>query len=169
MEFLDLVKNRYSVRGYQTREVEEEKLNAVLEAARLAPTAANRQPIQIIVVKTKGREEELKRIYPSDWFVQAPIVICVCTIPDEAWVRKDGRNYSDVDGAIVMDHIVMEAQSLGLGTCWMAAFNLEATREILEVPENVLPLLFTPLGYPDAEPRNPGRKSMEEIVKYDKY
>lgn len=169
MEFLDLVKSRYSVRGYKSDEVEEEKLNAVLEAARLAPTASNKQPFQVIVIKTKGKKEEMNRIYPADWFVQAPIILCVCTMPDEAWVRRDGRNYSDVDGAIVMDHMILEAESLGLGTCWIAAFDLEAAREVLGVPENVLPLLFTPLGYPDAEPRNPGRKSMEEIVKYEKW
>lgn len=169
MEFLDVVKNRYSVRGYKPDEVEEEKLNGVLEAARIAPTAVNKQPFQFIVIKTKGREEELNRIYPADWFVQAPILICAVTTPDEAWVRSDGKNYAEVDTAIAFDHMILAAENLGLGTCWVAAFNLEAAREVLGVPENVLPLLFTPLGYPDAEPRNLGRKSLEELVKYEKW
>lgn len=169
MEFIDVVKNRYSVRGYKPDEVEEEKLNAVLEAARIAPTAVNKQPFQFIVIKTKGREEELNRIYPADWFVQAPILICAVTTPDEAWVRSDGKNYAEVDTAIAFDHMILAAENLGLGTCWVAAFNLEAAREVLGVPENVLPLLFTPLGYPDAEPRNLDRKSLEELVKYEKW
>lgn len=169
MEFLDVIKNRYSVRGYKSDEVEEEKLNSVLEAARLAPTAVNNQPFKFIVIKTKGREEELKRIYPADWFVQAPIVICAVTLPDESWIRKDGKSYAEVDTAIAFDHLILAAANLGLGTCWIAAFNLDAAREVLDVPDNILPLLFTPLGYPDAEPRNPGRKSMEELVKYEKW
>lgn len=169
MEFLDLVKKRYSVRGYESDEVEEEKLKAVLETARLAPTAANKQPFQLIVIKTRGREEELNRIYPADWFVEAPIIICACTLPDEGWVRKDGKNYSEVDTTIAMDHLILEATSLGLGTCWIAAFDLEAAREVLNVPDNVLPLLFTPLGYPAAEPRVTGRKNMEELVKYERW
>lgn len=169
MEFLDVIKNRYSIRGYKSDEVEEEKLNFVLEAARLAPTAVNNQPFKLIVIKTMGREEELKRIYPADWFVQAPIVICAVTLPNEAWVRKDGKNYAEVDTAIAFDHLILAATSLGLGTCWIAAFDMAAAREVLEIPDNGLPLIFTPLGYPDAGPRNTGRKSREELVKYDKW
>ncbi|MEN6592368.1 MAG: nitroreductase family protein [Methanobacterium sp.] len=169
MEFLDLVKKRYSVRGYKSNEVEEEKLNLVLEAARLAPTAVNKQPFQFIVIKTRGREEELKRIYQADWFVQAPIIICAATLPDEAWVRSDGKNYAEVDTAIAFDHLILAATSLGLGTCWIAAFDLEAAREVLDIPEDVLPLLFTPLGYPAAEPRGMGRKTLGELVRYEKW
>jgi nitroreductase len=169
MEFLDVVKNRYSVRGYKSDEVEEEKLNLVLEAARLAPTAVNKQPFQFMVIRTKGREEELKRIYPADWFVEAPIVICAVTIPGEAWVRRDGKNYCEVDTAIAFDHLVLAATSLGLGTCWIAAFDLEAAREVLEIPEHALPLLFTPLGYPKAGPRGMGRRELEELVRYEKW
>lgn len=169
MELLDVIKNRYSVRGYKSDEVDEEKLNFVLEAARLAPTAANYQPFKLLVIKTKGREEELKRIYPVDWFVQAPIVICAVALPNEAWVRKDGKNYVDVDTAIAFDHLILAATSQGLGTCWIGAFDIDAARKVLDVPDDALPLIFTPLGYPDAEPRNTGRKSMEELVKYDKW
>lgn len=169
MEFLDLVKNRYSVRGYKSDEVEEDKLNLVLEAARLAPTAVNKQPFQLIVIKTRGREKELNRIYPASWFVEAPIIICACTLPDEGWVRRDGKNYSEVDTTIAMDHLILAATSIGLGTCWIAAFDLKTAREVLNIPENVLPLLFTPLGYPAAEPAGIGRKNMEELVRYESW
>lgn len=169
MELLDLIKNRYSVRSYKSDEVEDEKLNMVLEAARLAPTAANKQPFKLIVIKTRGKEEELNRIYPADWFVEAPIIICACTLTEDGWTRRDGKNYSEVDTTIAMDHLILAATSLGLGTCWIAAFNSDAAREVLNIPENVLPLLFTPLGYPAIESGTKIRKEMEELVKYDKW
>ena len=94
MEFLELVKSRYSVRAYEPSPVEEDKLQLVLEAALLAPTAANRQPFRLIVIATEGREAELQRIYPASWFTQAPLIICACTVPGEAWVRMDGKVYA---------------------------------------------------------------------------
>ena len=109
MEFAELIKKRHSVRAYKSDPVEEDKLQRVLEAARLAPTAANRQAFQIIVIHTAGREAELKRIYGRDWFVQPPLVICACAMPNQAWVRADGKNYNDVDVAIAMDHLVLAA------------------------------------------------------------
>lgn len=169
MELMDLIKNRYSVRSYKSDEVEEDKLNLVLEAARLAPTAANKQPFKLIVIKTREREDELRRIYPARWFVEAPIIICACALPQEGWTRRDGKNYSEVDTTIAMDHLILTATSLGLGTCWIAAFDLDAAREILDIPDNVLPLLFTPLGYPAIEPETKTRKNVEELVKYDKW
>lgn len=169
MELIDLIEKRYSVRSYKSDEVEEDKLNTVLEAARLAPTAANRQPFKFIVIKTRGREEELGRIYPATWFLEAPIIICACTIHDEGWTRRDGKNYSEVDTAIAMDHLILAATSLGLGTCWIAAFDLDAAREVLDIPDDVLPLLFTPLGYPAIDPETKTRKDTGEIVKYDRW
>ncbi|MCX7974329.1 MAG: nitroreductase family protein, partial [Candidatus Aminicenantes bacterium] len=132
MDFFELVEKRYSVRAYLDQPVEEEKLNKVLEAARLAPTAANRQPFRILVVTTEGRKEELKRLYPRDWFVQAPYIIGICALPSEGWVRRDGRNYAVVDATIAMDHLILAAASLGLGTCWVAAFNEAAAKEIFQ-------------------------------------
>ena len=81
MDFAELIRNRYSVRAYKPDAVEEDKLQQVLEAARLAPTAANRQPFQIVVIHTASREAALRRIYDRDWFVQAPLVICACGVP----------------------------------------------------------------------------------------
>ena len=167
MEFLELIRKRYSVRAYKSDPVEDEKLQQVLEAARLAPTAANRQPFQIIVIHTDGRQEELKRIYGKDWFTQAPLVLCACGVPRQAYMRADKRRYLDVDVAIVMDHLILAATDLGLGTCWIAAFNAEAAREILNLPEGVEPLIFTPLGYPADEPGPKERKPLEELVRYE--
>ena len=168
MEFQELVKKRYSVRAYKPDPVEDEKLNHILDIVRLAPTAANRQPFKVIIIHTAGREEELKRIYHRDWFVTAPVLICVCTQPSVAWVRGlDGKNYSDVDAAIIMDHIVLSATELGLGTCWVAAFNPEQARQILHLPDEITPLLFTPLGYPADQPEVKERKPVSELIRYE--
>lgn len=127
MDFFELVRHRGSIRGYKTAPVEKEKLLEILESARLAPTAHNNQPFQLIVIHTEGRKEELSQIYGRPWFTQAPIVICIVGIPAEGWVRHDGKNYFEVDAAIVMDHLILAAHSLGLGTCWIGAFNPKAT------------------------------------------
>jgi len=170
MEFQELIHNRFSVRGYKPDLVEDKKLHQVLEAAIAAPTAANRQPFQIIVITTAGRQEELSRIYNREWFTQAPYVICICTIPEQGWVRQqDGANYAVVDTAIATDHLVLAAHDLGLGTCWIAHFDIDAAREILGLPENVHPLVFTPLGYPDVPQRETKRKALNELVRYEKW
>jgi nitroreductase len=167
VEYSELIRKRYSVRAYKADLVEEEKLHQVLEVARLAPTAANRQPFQIVVVHTEGRQEELLRIYPRAWFAQAPLVLCVCAVPQQGWVRMDGKRYTDVDAAIVMDHLILAATDLGLGTCWIAAFNPAAARQVLELPEGVEPIVFTPLGYPADQARPKERKPITDLVRYE--
>ena len=167
MEYSELIAARYSVRAYRPDPVEDEKLQAVLEAARLAPTAANRQPFQLVVIHTAGREAELKRIYPRDWFAQAPLVICACGIPAKGWTRSDGKNFTDVDVAIVMDHLTLAAANLGLGACWIGAFDPIATRELLGLPDGVEPIAFTPLGYPADQLRPKKRKALSELVRYE--
>lgn len=169
MDFAKLMNTRYSVRAYRPDAVEDEKLQQVLEAARLAPTAANRQPFQLIVIRTAGRQEELKRIYSRDWFVQPPLVIAICGIPAQAWTRSDGKSYVDVDAAIVMDHLILAATELGLGTCWIGAFDPQAAQEVLGLPEGVEPIAFTPLGYPADEPRPKKRKALTELVRYERW
>jgi len=165
MDFLELVEKRYSVRAYQDRPVEEAKLQKILEAARLAPTAANRQPFRLIVVSTQGRQEALRRIYSRDWFVQAPIIIGICAVASEAWVRRDGRNYAVVDATIAMDHLILAAANLGLGTCWVAAFDEKAAREVLAIPAEWDPVAFTPLGYPADEWKPKKRRPLSEVLK----
>jgi len=167
MEFSELVAKRYSVRAYQPDPVEDEKLQQVLQAARLAPTAANRQSFQLIVIHTDANRAELKRIYHREWFLQAPLVICACALPAEAWVRRDGKNYADVDVTIAMDHLILAAANLGLGTCWVAAFDPQAARQVLQLPEGVEPVAFTPLGYPADSLPLKERKPLAELVRYE--
>ena len=168
MEYSALIVARYSVRAYRADPVEENKLQAVLEAARLAPTAANRQPVQLVVMHTAGREEELGKIYRRPWFVQAPLVIAVCAVSSQAWVRESDKfNARLIDAAIVADHLILAAANLGLGTCWIANFNTEAARSVLRLPDEVEPVIFTPLGYPADQPGPKTRKPLTELVRYE--
>ncbi len=170
MDFQKLICARYSVRAYKPDPIDDEKVVKVLEAARLAPTAANRQPVRVIVVKTEGRKDELKRVYHRDWFTQAPLVVCVCVLPKEAWVRKsDGWCAAEVDATIVMDHIVLAAADLGLGTCWIANFDPAAAREVLGLPKDVVPMLFTPLGYPADAPSEKKRMPFADMIRAEKW
>ncbi len=169
MGFSDLAAKRYSVRAYKTDAVPEHVLQQVLRDACLAPTAANRQAFQLIVIQTAGREDGLRRIYDRDWFVQAPLVICACGLPAKNWVRRDGRNYNDVDVAIVVDHLILSATNLGLGTCWIGAFDPAAARDVLGLPDDVEPIAFTPIGYPADEPPSKKRKAISELVRYQEW
>jgi len=165
VDFLELAKKRYSVRAYKSTLVEDEKLKYILEAARMAPTGSNQQAFQLIVVHTKGREEELRRIYDKDWFVQAPIIICACATTSPGQSYDEGRSYRNV--AIVMDHLILAATNLGLGTCWIGAFNPKAARDILGLPEEVKPIVFATVGYSDDKPRPKVRKSIDELIRYE--
>jgi nitroreductase len=167
MEFHTLIKERYSVRAYKPDPVPQEALESVLEAAQLAPTANNQQPFRLIVVHTEGREAELKRIYSRAWFVEAPILICACGLPEEAWRHKSGQSYLYVDIAIVMDHAILAATELGLGTCWVAAFDHQVASELLSLPSGVEPIIFTPLGYPADQPKPKERRSLSDLVRYE--
>ncbi|MBN1940313.1 MAG: nitroreductase family protein [Candidatus Aminicenantes bacterium] len=170
MEFQELIRKRYSVRAYESRPVEEEKLTRILDAAGLAPTACNLQPFRIVVLQTKGREKELGRIYHRDWFVQAPLVLAVCALPGESWKRKhDGWDASEVDATIAMDHLILAATDEGLGTCWIAAFDPKAAREVLGLPPDVVPVAFTPLGYPADSPGPKKRRPAADLVRRERW
>ena len=171
MNFDKLLHQRYSCRHYSPKEIDEELFNQVLESARLAPTAANRQPFQVIIIKTAGNEDDLARVYPREWFTQPPIILCVVCQPEEGWKRTkyDNESYAVVDAAIVMDHITLQAADIGLGTCWIGDFNPEEAREFLQLPSDVEPVAFTPLGYPLDEPKPKVRKELEDIIRYDKW
>ncbi len=169
MDFNKLIEARYSVRSYTDEQVSDDDLQAVLNAARLAPTAANRQAFKLVVIHTAGREEELSRIYSREWFVQAPIIIAACGIPADNWISKGGKSFVDVDTAIVMDHLILAAADRGLGTCWIAAFDPYAVREILELPIDVEPIVLTTLGHPADSGKPKLRKDMADIVCFEKY
>jgi len=169
MEFSELCLHRYSVRSYKPNPINENELQTVLEAARLAPTAANRQPFQLIVIHTEGKKDQLQRIYDRDWFTQAPIIICAVGLPDVGWKRGDNVSYTYVDVAIAMDHLILAAAELNLGTCWIAAFNPDEARKVLGLPPEAEPIVFTPLGYPADQPKTKVRKPLDEIIRYENW
>jgi len=136
----------------------------------MAPTAANRQPFRVVVIPTKGREEELGRIYPRKWFVQAPLLLAVSAVPSEGWVRKyDGWHAAEVAASLVMTHILLAAAEEGLGTGWVGAFDPVAARDVLGLPADIIPAAFTPLGCADdAEPPKK-RRLLSELVRRDRW
>lgn len=168
MDFSQLIKKRYSCRHYSSDPVPDNLLNQVLEAARLAPTAANKQPFKLLVIPTSTYQTQLEKIYPKDWFVQAPYVICACALPERGWVRHrfDGQNYSTVDVSIVVDHITLQAADLGLATCWVGAFNPQEARDQLDLADDLTPVAFTPLGYPLDSAATKERKSLSDLVEF---
>ncbi len=171
MNFQQLVAARRSVRAYRPDPVPEPLLHEVLEAVRLAPSACNRQPFRVVVIRTRGREAELLRIYPKDWFVQAPLVLAVCAVAGEAWTRSryDGWSAAETDATIATDHLLLAAADLGLGTCWIAAFDPAAAREVLGLPEGVVPVAFTPLGWPADTPGPKERRPLESLVHQERW
>ena len=161
--FQELAETRRSVRAYKPDAVPEELVQQVLEAGRLAPSACNKQPWRFIVVRSETTRRALGAAYAREWFWKAPVVIAVCILPKEAWVRSfDGKNYAMVDGALAMDHMQLAAAELGLGTCWIGAFDPAAAREILGLPDGVELVGMTPLGFPDVEP-NPRLRSRRPL------
>jgi nitroreductase len=169
VDVLETIATRYSVRSYTPEEVSEDILWSVLDAARLAPTADNRQPLRLLVIHTSGRKQELARIYSRRWFSQPPLVLAVVSVPGEAWRRMDGMCYDVIDAAIVMDHVILAATSLGLGTCWIADFDPSAARDVLGLPDDVEPIAFTPLGFPARPATRKRRRSLESLVRYERW
>ncbi len=165
MDFYETIKIRRSIRAYKKDPVEEDKLGRIINAARLAPTAANRQPFSLIVVKNEQVKYKLKNAYSQEWFYTAPVIICACASSENAWKRNDGKGYVDVDVAIAMDHLILAAAAEGLGTCWIAAFKPEVVKEALNIPDSLEPLILTPIGYPEIIPEPTFRKPLEELVR----
>lgn len=165
MNFLELVKSRYSVRSFQERDVEPEKLAYLLECARLAPSACNRQPWRYLVVRDKQQREALCGAAERfTWMHTAPLFIVVCTDDSEAWVRRsDNHNHSDVDAAITTEHLCLAAVEQGLGSCWVCAFDVEKCREALQIDPALRPVVILPIGYPAVEAHDKIRKPLHEI------
>ncbi|MDR4496712.1 MAG: nitroreductase family protein [Candidatus Scalindua sp.] len=165
MDFYEVIRQRRSIRSYKPDPVEEDKLNRILNAALLAPSAANKQPLYLFVIRNDKIKRKLKEAYSQKWFFTAPIIICACALPDKAWKRGDGKLYVDVDVAIAMDHLVLAASNEGLGTCWIAAFKSQVVKDVLNIQDNVEPLILTPLGYPEIIPEPTYRKSVKEMIR----
>ena len=161
MELLEIAKKRHSVRKYTGKEIEQEKLDKILEAAHVAPTAANMQPVRLIVVKSK---EGLEKVGKAANIYQAPATIVVCANKTKAWKRPfDGKITTDIDASILTE--------LGLGSVWICYFNPDILKEELNLTENLEPVNILALGYSDeldasAERHKDMRIGMDELVSY---
>ena len=174
MKFLDLAKLRYSSRNYKNKAVEKERLNKILEAARIAPSAANKQPWHFIVVEEKETLKELRTTYGRDWLNTAPVIIVCCGDHDNVWIRaKDNKDHLDIDLSIAIDHMTLQATELNLATCWICHFDVEKTKKIFNLPENIEPIALLPLGYPnddvDINRHDSKRKAISEIAHFEKW
>jgi nitroreductase len=167
MNVIDAINARRSIRAYQDRPVEEEKLLKVLEAGRLAPSAKNMQDWKFIVVRDGEKRQRLSvaaKNQPS--VAQAPVVVAACgTVTD--YIMTCGQYTYPIDVAIAIDHMSLEAIDLGLGTCWIGAFHEDQVKEILGIPHNIRVVVMMALGYPAESPAARPRKKLEEIVAYD--
>lgn len=169
MTVFEAIQQRYSVRKYEDRPVEDDKLQRIMEAARLAPSARNRQEWRYVVVRDERRRELLMRAAKGQAFVgQAPVVIAGCARDDE-YVMSCGQPATQIDVAISMEHIALQAVEEGLGTCWIGAFDAEAARQVIGAPEDVSVIELMTLGYPADEPRPKSRLPIDEIVMYEEW
>lgn len=169
MEYQELIRVRRSIRGYRPEPVPADALGRILEAARLAPTAANRQPFQLIVVTEPSMRKRFKEVYDRDWFWTAPVILVGCVEPARAWQRFDGFSAAEVDLSIVMDHVILAAVDEGLGTCWICNFDEPRAKEILGIPAEVRVIAMTPLGYPAVEPGEFQRKKLVELIRHERW
>jgi len=170
MTFFELAKKRYSVRAYSDRPVEEKTLNYILECGRLAPSAANYQPWQIYVIRDGEIRTRLNPTYKREWFATAPVILVFCGDHSTGWKRNDGKDHTDIDVSIIIDHITLAAAEQGLGTCWICNFDASECSRIMDLPDSIEPVAYLSLGYPAKEPedftRHLNRKPINEIVQY---
>lgn len=170
MNFIEIAKKRHSVRNYQDKKVEEEKLQKILEAAHVAPTAANLQPVRLIVVQSS---EGLAKIGKGANLYGAPLAVIVCADHSKAWVRPyDKKQTGDIDASILTDHMMLQATELGLGSVWICYFKPDVIRKEFGLPDNLEPINILAIGYSDEKPADPKHHSqtripVEELVSYE--
>jgi nitroreductase len=169
MDVFTAISQRSSVRAYKANDVEEDKLKKVLEAARLSPSASNRQDWKFIVVKNKEIKKRLARAAFGQSFIgEAPVVIVACGTDSKA-VMGCGQPTHTVDVSIACAFMILQAYELGLGTCWIGAFDEDETKKILNIPGHVRVVAVIPLGYPNQPTSQKFRKSLDQIVCFEKY
>ena len=170
MDFIELAKRRCSVRAYEDRKVEPEKLERILEAARIAPTAKNLQPVKLLAVQSG---EGLEKVGKAANIYGAPLAIIVCADHQRAWTRPfDGKRSTDIDASILTDHMMLEATELGLGSVWICFFKPDVLREEFSLPEHLEPVNILAVGYASGAPASPDRHDktrvpMEKLVSYE--
>ncbi len=170
MSVMEIIKKRKSVRAFLDREIEPEKLDTLLEAARLAPSASNRQEWRFIIVRKKEMRQELAKAANGQTFIgQAPVVIVACAETNNH-VMACGQLCYPIDVAISLDHLSLTATEMGIGSCWIGAFDEEKVKSLLGIPNTMRVVELMPLGYPkDPAPVMKNRRAIDEIVRHEKW
>ena len=168
MTVLEAIRQRYSCRAYHDKAIEQEKLDSIFEAARLAPSAKNTQDWRFVVVTDK----ETKRLVAEttnrpEVFQKASAIIAACSNSDE--VMRCGQAIGPIDVAIALEHIALQAAELGLATCWIGSFYTDKVRAILNIPADVAIIELMAIGYPADERKEPQREPIEKIFCYQKW
>lgn len=170
--FLELAKKRYSVRNYENKPIELEKLNMILEAGRIAPTAANQQPCVFLVLNDKESINKLSKACSPHG---APLAIIACANKNVSWTRPfDNSSMIEIDSSIATDHMMLCAQDLGLSSCWITYFDPSIIRKQFNIPNNLVPVNILVVGYGADKPQSPDRHSqtrnpLDSIVKYSSF
>jgi len=168
MSLTEIIKGRRSIRAYSDKPVEKEKLEAVLDAARLAPSARNRQKWQFIVITDPDIKDKMyEACHRQPSVKQAPV--CIAVIDEEPGFMSCGQPEDAIDSSIAFSFLILKAHEQSLGTCWLGHFDKDKVRAALGIPENMSIVAVTPLGYPAEQPDARPRKTLEEITRYNKY
>ncbi len=170
MDFYDLINRRESVRDYDpNKKIDDRVLNRILNAGRLAPSAANRQPWTFLLVSSENQLAKVRTCYQKPWFQQAPHILIIIGDKTQSWVRSyDGYNSIETDLAIAMDHIILAAEYENVGTCWIEAYDPKILSDAIGLKESEVIFSITPLGYQNKDYQKQGkkeRKPLEEILK----
>jgi nitroreductase len=170
MDFTKVISGRESIRSYDpTKPVDKAVLERILDAGRIAPSAANRQPWRFLLISSREMLSQIRKSYPKSWFIDAPHVLIVAGRTGEAWARQDGWNSIETDLAIAMDHMLLAAENEGVATCWVANYDPTVLRSTLSLSTEDRVYAITPLGYPRpgfAKKGQRQRKSLTDVVKY---
>jgi nitroreductase len=168
MAVLEAIRKRYSCRAYQDKAIEQEKLNTILEAARLAPSAKNLQDWRFVVVTDKEKKRKLAETANNQKFIEtAGVIIAACSVSSE--VMRCGQAVGPIDVAIALEHIALQAAQLGLATCWIGSFYPDKVRPIVGIPQDVAIIELMAVGYPADKPKESKRELMEKIVCYESW
>jgi len=173
MDIFQVIRDRRSIRKYKDTPVDREKIEQILDAARLAPSWKDMQCWRFLVLSDAEQRAKVLEAFPDDnpgkkAIAMAPVVIVVCADPRESGV-ENGIEYFIADTAIAFEHLCLAAHALGLGTCWMGWYNEEQIKRALAIPDDIRIIGITPLGYPDQEPKARPRKELQEIAYFNEW
>jgi nitroreductase len=167
MEVFEAIRKRFSCRAYLDKPIEKEKLDRILEAARLAPSARNGQDWRFVIVTDKKVKAKLLEAGTSQKFLADSAIVVACSV--NSGTMSCGQPVAPIDVSIALEHIALQATAEGLATCWIGSFKPEPVREVLGIPESIVVVELMAMGYPAVEQPTPKRMTIDDIVCYNKW